>query len=266
LQAAPSPAKKRWRVPFAERFFADYRTDAPGYLAEWRRGLRGRPAQVFIGFLPDVSKKDAVAFAIGVAQRFSTSLVNSAYAVYKYNTGWAYEVHEGGARRGYLPRILKEFEEQAGGPVSEESLVSIETAQRRVRVERTQGGLTAYLMPESFQGAQTTWLEPGPKLTPAVPLRMGFVAFGAAIFVTGFLTLITTLATRPAPLPLNAAARTAIPYESLPISQWSKLVEVYSRGTAVDSLRWINNRWLIKAAEASSEVAQQNKLSTTVKR
>jgi hypothetical protein len=238
--------------------FGGQRKDAPGYLAEWHRGHKGRPSQVFIGFLPDVTKKDAIAFAIGVAQRHSSNLVNTAYAVYPHNSGWAYEVHEGGPRRGYLPRILKEFEEQTGGPITDESLVTIETAQRRVRVERTQTGLTAFLMPERFRASQTPWLEPGPRLEPAVPLRGALVAFGAMIFVTGFLALVATLMTRPAPMPLNAAAKVAVPYESLPISQWAKLVETYSKGGVVDSLRWRRGQWVIKQAGTDSDPSNSN--------
>lgn len=256
--SATAPKKSLGDKPAFKFTFGGRRKDAPTYLAEWRKGHKGRPSQVFIGFLPDVTKKDAIAFAIGVAQRHSSNLVNTAYAVYPHNSGWAYEVHEGGPRRGYLPRILQHFDEQAGGPITDESAVTIETAQRRVRVERTQTGLTGFLMPERFQDSQTPWLEPGPHLNAAVPLRGALVAFGAMIFVTGFLALIVTLVTRPAPLPLNAAARVAVSYESLPISQWSKLVQTYSEGGVVDSLRWQQGRWTIKLEGSDTKPSVSN--------
>jgi hypothetical protein len=158
-------------------------------------------------------------------------------------------MHEGGPRRAYLPKILKAFDEQSGGPLTENSLVTIETAQRRVRVERTQAGLTAFWMPESYSDPQTAWLEPGPKLTPAAPLLFGLVMFGATIFATGFLALLVTLLIRPAPLPLTAPARPAVAYQSLPISQWPTLVNTYAEGYIVDSLKWTNNKWVISKAK-----------------
>ncbi len=226
--------------------------DAPGYLADWQHGIKGRPTAVFIGFLPEVTRKDAAAFALGVAQRHCTNLINSTYGIYKHSIGWTYEVHEGGPRRGYLPAILKKFDGQAGGPITEDSVATIETAQRRVRVERSQTGLTAFLMPESFDGAQSGWLEPGPRLKPIVPVRLWLVWFGAAVFFAGFITLVTTLATRPAPPPLNVPARVALPYESLPISQWPNLLALYARGEVIDALRWKHGKWVIQTVTSTT--------------
>lgn len=230
------------------------------YAQDWHKGSKGRPTQVFIGFLPDVSKKDVISFAIGVANKHCHNIVNTAYAVYKHNTGWAYEVHEGGPRRGYLPKILKVFEEQAGGPIREEDAIVIDTAQRKIMVERTQLGLTAFLMPESFQKPQTSWLEPGSKLKPVVPLRVWFIALGGLIFLTGFVTLITALATRPTPAPLNAPARVALPYSQLPISQWQPLVATYERGSVISALRWEHGQWLIQTKRAHSRAVKTNTL------
>jgi len=230
--------------------------DEPGYLPAWRRGAKGRPTQLFIGFLPDSSKKDAIAYAIGLAQRHGINPTSCGYAVFKHATGWAYEMHEGGPQRAYLPKILKEFDEQSGGPITENSLVTVETAQRRVRVERTQAGLTAFWMPESYGEPQTQWLEPGVKLTPSAPMLYGLVYFGGTIFATGFLALIVTLVIRPDPLPLNVPARTTIAYESLPISQWQALGQVYADGYIVDSLKWTNHKWAINKSKPGDVPAE----------
>lgn len=238
--------------------------DSAQYLDAWHKGSKGRPTEIFIGFLPDVSKKDALSFAIGVANKHCTNITNTAYAVYKYSSGWAYEVHEGGPRRAYLPKILDKFAEQAGGPIHEEDAVVIETAQRRVRIERTQTGLTAFLMPESFTAEQTSWLEPGPKLKPVVSLRVWLIGLGALLFVTGFITLVTTLATRPTPPPLNAPARRALPYASLPISQWHPMVATYDRGSAISALRFRHNQWFIQTQRTASAPSKSSEISKVV--
>lgn len=247
-----SERRTRFGLRGAERT-ARKAKDSEKYTADWLRGSKGRPTQVFIGFLPDVNKNDAISFAIGVANRHCINIVNTAYGVYKHNSGWAYEVHEGGPRRAYLPKILKRFEEQAGGPIREEDAVVIDTAQKKVRVERTQLGLTAFMMPESFQAQQTSWLEPGGKLKPVVPLRVWLIVLGGLFFLTGFITLVTTLATRPSPPPLNAPARVALPYSQLPISQWQPLVSTYERGDVISALRWEHNQWLIQTKQTASK-------------
>ena len=178
----------------------------------------------------------------------SNNIVNTVYAVHQHNTGWAYEVHEGGPRRAFLPIILKTFEEQAGSVITDDSLVTIETSGRRVQVERTQDGIKAYQMPEAYQVPQTPWLEPGPRMTPVVPLRFGMVVFGGAIFATGFLALIVTLAVRPAPPPLTVPSKQAVAFADLPISQWSNLVNAYTDGYIVDSLKWVNGSWVVNKA------------------
>jgi hypothetical protein len=251
IHLAPSGKHARKKFSFKSlRLSLDSKgKDEPGYLPAWRRGAKGRPTQLFIGFLPDSSKKDAIAYAIGIAQRHGINPTSCGYAVFKHATGWAYEMHEGGPQRAYLPKILKEFDQQSGGPITENSLVTIETAQRRVRIERTQAGLTAFWMPESYSEAQTAWLEPGTKLTPTAPMLFGLVYFGGVIFATGFLALIVTLCIRPDPLPLNAPARTTIAYEALPISQWQALGQVYAEGYMVDSLKWMNHKWIINKSK-----------------
>ena len=247
--ASANPARKKFSFKSLHLSLDSKGKDDPGYLPAWRRGAKGRPSQLFIGFLPDSSKKDAIAYAIGMAQRHGINPTSCGYAIFKHGTGWAYEMHEGGPQRAYLPKILKEFDEQSGGPITEDSVVTIETAQRRVRVERTQAGLTAFWMPESYDEAQTAWLEPGTKLTPTAPMLFGLVYFGGAIFATGFLALIVTLCIRPDPLPLNAPARSTIPYEALPISEWQALGQVYAEGYMVDSLKWLNHKWVINKSK-----------------
>jgi hypothetical protein len=210
-------------------------------LEQWRRGVKGRPTKVFIGFLSNASKQDAVRYAIGVAENNTVSVVNSAYAIFHWNDGWAYEVHEGGPCRAYLPAILRFFDAQSEHANLDDSVVTISTAGRSVRVERSHTGLTAFLMPESFNEEQTEWLEPGPKLKPAAPVRLGVLAAGGAIFGTGFLAMMVALLLRP-DAPTVVAQKQDIPYDQLPISLWPTLLKASTSGY-VNALQYSNGEY-----------------------
>lgn len=198
-------------------------------LDAWRKGAKGRPAQIFIGFLANATKRDAVRYAIGVAERNSMNFASTTYAVFRWNDGWAYEVHEGGPNRAYLPSILKYFDAQGEHARLDELVATIATAHRYVRVERTHTGLTGFLMPETYEGEQTQWLEPGVRLKQAAPVRLGVLAAGGVIFGTGFIALLVSLMLRP-DAPVLSAERQVIPYEQLPISLWPTLVRASSEG------------------------------------
>lgn len=215
-------------------------------LEDWRMGAKGRPTAVFIGFLANASKRDAVKYAIGVAEHNATNVENATYAVFPWNDGWAYEIHEGGPGRAYLPAILRYFDAQGDRSCAGKGVVTIRTARRSVQVERSHNGIIGFLMPESFQGEQTDWLEPGPKLKPVAPVRLGVLAFGGTIFATGFLAMLVALTVRPE-APVVTATRQDIPYDQLPISLWPTLVEAASSGY-VNTMQFVDGKYTLSIA------------------
>lgn len=246
-RAAKKAARKREKV----KANTEAKTEARERSADieaWRKGVKGRPVNVFIGFLANASKKDAVKYAIGVASRNASSFENTGYAIHRWNGGWAYEVHEGGPQRAYLPAILRFFDSQGEHAPLDDLVVTIATAGRMVRVERTHTGLTGFLMPESFVGEQTEWLEPGPRLKPAASVRLGVLAAGGAVFGTGFLALIAAMMLRP-DAPVVTAQKQDIPYDQLPISTWSSLLQASSRGY-VNALQYANGKYTFSIAGA----------------
>jgi len=260
--AEPTRKEKGRARKAAKRFsFGGKRSDHPGTKSErapkrdidvdaWRKGTKGRPSQVFIGYIMSPSKRDAIQYAIGVAQRNAVNVVNTGYAVFPWRDGWAYEVHEGGPMRAYLPSILRFYDGQGEHAKPEDLIVYIETGRRMVRVERAHEGLTAFMMPEAFSAPQTEWLEPGPKLKPAAPVLLGAVAVGGAIFATGFLAMVLAFIKRPEP-PILESKRPEIRFEQLPVSQWSTLLSAASNGY-VDALEYSNGEWKISRAAQST--------------
>src|SRR3546814_14554594 len=73
-------------------------------------GRRGDPAAplpmtALVGYLDQVTIKDAIAHAKGFAKRRFEAADASWYAVMPFDDGFLYEVHEGGAGHGYLAGV-----------------------------------------------------------------------------------------------------------------------------------------------------------------
>lgn len=115
-----------------------------------------KPISVLIGHLADVTEKDAISFAKGLAERNFTSTQNSFFYVFKYNNGFCYEIQEGGAGIGLAKKCIKFLEnkinemkdnlEDTAGDLGPK--VYIQTADRIVRFELDKGVPSSLLMPD----------------------------------------------------------------------------------------------------------------------
>jgi hypothetical protein len=221
--------------------------------AAWHRGDQGTPLQLFIGFLPEAEAKDAREYAFGVAERNATNPISALYGVFPYNGGFAYEVHEGGHGKSYLPTVIEYF--QSLGPFNpgEASMAHIRTASRIVQVERTRQGLVAFLLPEKDETPQSEWLKPGKALKPAISLKKGMLGAGAGVFIMGAAAMIAAILIVPM-LPKPVAEPIGIPppmipYHILPISQWEALMTASQQGP-VGALKFEGGKWIIQPEAA----------------
>jgi hypothetical protein len=218
------------------------------------------PIRVFIGFLPEVSERDARDFALGIAERNCEQISLVYYDAFKMNNGYAYEVHEGGAGRAFLPEIISYFStlgpfEKGGG----ESSVYIRTATRTVQVDRTLEGLQSFLLPESSTEAPSDWLEGTSKMTAAIQVLTGVLVFGAALFTTGFLAMSLALVSRIQPYdppPAPTVDKATDNYQMSPMSRWTVLQGV-SGSEYVKALRFKNNKWELDRGTAEPVPAEQ---------
>lgn len=223
------PAKRRFRFKLRERTKVRY---------------AAAPIRVIIGYLPEVTERDAIEYATGVAEKHFDQLGLASYDAFEYAKGFAYEVHEGGSGRAYLPQIIEYFNSQGAFRVGENVSVVLQTATRKVEVQRTRDGLAAIVLPESSDARPTEWLEPTEPLTPALNKRTGLLVAGAAVFATGFLALvITALLARYQPYTdPPPAAVIEVKFQDLPTAQWPALTTI-AEGTYVRALRYRNGKW-----------------------
>lgn len=202
------------------------------------------PIRVLMGFLPDVSEKDARDYALGVAERHFDQPAIAFFDAFKYEEGYAYEVHEGGVGLAYLPEILAYFKTLGPFEAGEEHRITILTGSRKVQVQRTRSGISAILLPESATQLETDWLTPSQKMSPALNQRTGLLIAGAVFFVTGFFAvLLASSITRIQPIieaPPPAIER--IVSERLPIHQWPLLANI-TPNMYVSKLVYENGVW-----------------------
>lgn len=204
-----------------------------------------RPLKVLIGFLPDSSEKDTYFYMLGVAEKNLDS-ENIGYAsLTKFENGYAYEIHEGGAGRGYLDSILSHFRSLPSFAAEETHRAFIRTATRTVRVERTAAGLYSVILPESDTTPQSEWLTVGKKLSPLVEKRTGLFLGGVVLFLSGLIALMGGYATRYQPYTPSVVNIERMPVDKLPHSQWSRLTSIQS-GDYVMALKFEKNEWLVQ--------------------
>lgn len=249
LQAEAAPSSKSMLKRLFERSFGE-------------SSNASLPIRVIIGYLPEVSERDAIEYAYGIAEKHFEQLGIAYFDAFEYDGGYVFEAHEGGGGRAYLPEIIRYFDSHGAYQQGEELTVTIRTATRVVEVQRMREGLVAIVLPESAQVAQSEWLKPTTKMQPAFDKRTGLLVGGALLFVTGFIAMMTTsMLTRYQPYEAPAQAQTvAVNLQSLPIGQWSAL-EMVAPNSYVKAIRYRKGKW--EAPEVVSESSPAPQLAPT---
>lgn len=229
-------------------------------VSDKKRKFQELPIRVFMGYLPEVTERDARDYALGIAERNCEQISLVYYDAFKLNDGYAYEVHEGGSGRAFLPEIIEHFAAQ--GPFAKggvDANVFIRTATRMVQVERTHDGLQAFQLPESAVEVASDWLEGTTKMTPAIQTMTSVLVVGAALFTTGFLAMTLAMVSRiqpydPPPAPIVERATDG--FNLSPLSRWTTLQGV-TGDEYVKALRYANGKWELDrgTAPAAAPVA-----------
>lgn len=203
------------------------------------------PLQLFMGYLPEVTSKDAMEYAMGVAEKYATQMGLTHFHATKYGRGFLYEVQEGGSGHAYGPEIARHFNAQ--GPYVEDAPVSvvIPTGTRLIEVTRMREGVEVLLLPEASQARPTTWLKPRAKMTSAIPRRLGFLYAGIGILATGTLAAVLTGSffrlQGYAEVPVRSVER--IQVDDLPHRQWERVRNQLQPGERIKALRYENGSW-----------------------
>lgn len=245
ISPAAAP-KRRWFSRGPKAFTATDKGAKPGKPVKRDKAAKGPvfdvlPVQVLMGYLPEVSERDALEYAMGLSDKYLVQEGISYFAATKYGPGYIYEVHEGGSGKAFGPEIARYF--QSVGPFNPQApeVVYIGTAQRIVEVTRERVGLSAILLPESTEAVPSEWLRPKKAMRPGVPRRKGMLVAGILLLVTGTLAAATTgvyfRLQGYAPAPAQPIER--IQVGNLPSQQW----DVLMRTQHVKALRYADGAW-----------------------
>lgn len=205
------------------------------------------PIKVLIGYLPGVTKQDALEYALGVSARNMDQVSLVYYNAWPLGDGYAYEIQEGGSGLAFVPAILRHFESLGPFDARESANVVIETATRRVRVNRMASGLSALQLPRSADDQVSEWLTPKEKLKPAFALNTGVLVAGGILLSTGFIASLVMSVYRyqgvePPPRPAQEVVTT----QNTPLGQWQQLELVDPSQEYVQALKFENNRWIVQ--------------------
>lgn len=151
------------------------------------------PVMVLMGYLPEVTSKDAMDYALGMAEKYLTQVGMAFFYVTKHDRGFIWEVHEGGPGKAYGPEISAKFgNNRLAGANGSPLKVVLDTATRKVEVSQGVEGLTAVLLPQGSTEPADTSIIPRQSMTPAIPRRKGLLITGALVLASG--VLVSTLA------------------------------------------------------------------------
>lgn len=211
--------------------------------------LTQRPIRLFMGYVPDVTEKDARFFAMGVAEKNVESEYISYLGVFRYGTGYAYEIQEGGHGHSYLTKIIKHFNQLPPNLHDAETAVFVATASRMVQIEKTaDGGLVCIQLPELYKVQETDWVKPEKKLKLLRDQNSGIMMVAGTYLGISLLVLAGAFLTRYVPRE-NPAGRVwydTVSMKELPISQWGSMIQETNNNHYILSLRYNGKEWCRK--------------------
>lgn len=201
------------------------------------------PNRIVIDFLEGInSRADAIAYARGFITSHFEVPEQSGYYVMPYKAGFAYEVHEGGSRKAFLPGILRTIADDPG------ATVSVRSGSRVLQVSKGQrDSFNSVLLPEELSSYLENVIEPDSKAPNLIPFQMDNIVWlfaGTAIGALGGLVFILSLAfyaldpSQATPPRLNVTAT-----ENLPLSQWQKMTAQVNGDTYIAAMRYENGQW-----------------------
>jgi hypothetical protein len=205
----------------------------------------GLPIRVVIGFLPEVTPRDALEYAMGIAEKHFQQLGIVHYGTFEYENGYAFEVHEGGEGKAYLPSIMAHF--RSTGPYQDDVNISavLDTGTRKIEVLRIREGLTCLVLPEDSTTPASPWLTTSKPLTPAVPRMRGLFVAGAVVFASGLLAMTSTAVffRLQGYLPATPQQIEMVTTSELPRGQWPRLEAAVKNNEGVKALRFKGDKW-----------------------
>jgi hypothetical protein len=186
---------------------------------------------------------------MGVAEKNVESEYISYLGVFRYGTGYAYEIQEGGHGHSYLTKIIKHFNQLPPNLHDAETAVFVATASRMVQVEKTaDDGLVCIQLPELYKVQETDWVKPEKKLKLLRDQNSGIMMVAGTYLGISLLVLAGAFLTRYVPRenPTGRVWYDTVSMKELPISQWGSMIQETNNNHYILSLRYNGKEWCRK--------------------
>jgi len=220
------------------------------------------PNRIVIDFLEGVTNRaDAVAYARGFITSHFEVPEQSGYYVQALKDGYAYEAHEGGSRKAFLPAILRVLE---GSP---DATVSVRSGTRVLQVSKSaRGNFNSVLLPEELSSYLENVVEPDVKAPSLIAFQMENVVWllvGGGVALVGALIFILSLAFFALdPSQLKMPVVNITDADKLPLSQWQRMVSQLDGNNYIAAMRFENGNWRFDTLSNASADAAPVKIPT----
>jgi uncharacterized membrane protein YhaH (DUF805 family) len=147
----------------------------------------GRPQNLIIGYIEEITKKGLKEYIIGQTYKYFPSPHYTVYRIEKYNKGYIYEIHDGGKKLTHLKRVKEEFD-------SGENEIILKTAGNYVKVAKSGHKLDCMILQDSdfeYGDEEVKIIDAFDmaKMEEAVPLGAGTFLAGLMFLSFGIISL-----------------------------------------------------------------------------
>jgi len=201
------------------------------------------PNRIVIDFLEGITNRsDAIAYARGfISSHFDVPQI-SGYYVQPYKGGFAYEVHEGGSRKAFLPGILRTLAENP------DTTLSIRSGTRVLQVSKGQrDSFNSILLPEELSSYLENVMETDERAPSLISFQMDNIVWlfsGATLGLIGGLIFTISLGFYALdPNQNKVPDLNVLTTEKLPLAQWHSMMAQLNGGNYISAMRFQNGQW-----------------------
>lgn len=209
------------------------------------------PNSILIGYYSDIKLHDLKAYLYNMAEE-ELVLKSSFYQIIKYESGYIWEIQEGGEGKGVLKSLISLLETHED--------VIIETSKRNIKIKKKDNGLgiVSYFLNESDNSTQTPGIYFSDKMKRLKSTGYPFYKFGKSILFAGIFCIFLSYTFKYVVFNKERMiSHSAINIE-LPISKIEQIKKINaSDNNFIESIVYKNKKWEI--IESSTKKAIPNK-------
>lgn len=214
--------------------------------------LISMPNSILIGYYSDIKLSDLKLYLYNKAEE--EMVVKSAYyQIIKYESGYIWEIHEGGSGKGLLKSVIPLLE------IHKE--VIIKTSRRNIKIKKKDNGLgiISYFLNESDESEPTKGVSFSDKMRPVKNTGYAMYILGKTVFIIGVLSLFLSYTFKYVILDKEKELESRIMKSASPISKIDDIKKINLTENYIEKLEYRDNQW--KIYESSNNSGKEDSVS-----